>query len=145
MPLLNHTNPNGQPLSEPQAVGTMNTGIGNTTHGNGVYLTGAEQAIPVEAETYLYKTVLATTLVKDSAGKLHTVTFTAQDAVATAGSVALYDQDNTTADASRLITFQSFAAVALAPVTLTFDVGFSTGLAIVFTTTADVYVTVTYK
>jgi len=54
MPLLNHTNVRAQEASEAAVVGTMNNGIGNTTHGQGVYLTGAEQPIDVETGVLAY-------------------------------------------------------------------------------------------
>ena len=47
MPLFNHTNIRSQEASDPAVVGTLPQGIGNTTHGAGMYLTGTEQPIPV--------------------------------------------------------------------------------------------------
>ena len=47
MPLLNHTNVRAQEASEAAVVGTINNGIGNTTHGQAVYITGAETAVDV--------------------------------------------------------------------------------------------------
>ena len=47
MPLLNLTNTRAQEASASGVIGTIQNFIGNTTHGIGVFLTGATEAIPV--------------------------------------------------------------------------------------------------
>lgn len=71
MPTLNHTNVRAQEASEAEVVGTMNNGIGNTTHGEAGYLTGAEMPIPVEGRIVSEAIVLNTS----------TTQYTALDAV----------------------------------------------------------------
>lgn len=80
---------------------------------------------------------------KASAGFLHTVTCAGNDAAATAGSLAI--RDSTSAGAGTIIQNVNFAAAYFAPVTMTFDVVFSTGLYLDFTTTADVACSASYR
>ena len=54
MPLLNLTNTRAQEASASGVIGTINNWIGNTTHGVGVFLTGATETIPVETEPLSY-------------------------------------------------------------------------------------------
>ena len=80
---------------------------------------------------------------KASAGFLHTVTCASDDAAATAGSVAI--RDATSAGTGTIIQNINFAAAFFPPVTMTFDVVFSTGLYLDFTTTADVECSASYR
>ena len=80
---------------------------------------------------------------KASAGFLHTVTCAGDDAAATAGSLAI--RDATSAGAGTIIQNVNFAAAYFAPVTMTFDVAFTTGLYLDFTTTADVECSASYR
>lgn len=80
---------------------------------------------------------------KASAGFLHTVTCAGDDAAATAGSLAI--RDATSAGSGTIIQNVNFAAAYFAPVTMTFDVIFSTGLYLDFTTTGDVECSASYR
>lgn len=85
--------------------------------------------------------ITADTLVKTGAGFLHTITCSS-DAAATAGSLIVYDN---TAESGTVLWSWTISAVEYQPRTLTFDVAFSTGLYLGFTTTADVNCTVSYR
>lgn len=142
MSLLSLLNIRTQEVSDPAVVGTLIAGIGNTTYGHAVYLTGSERAIEVAPAAYLYKLLAADGLVKGSAGVLHSITLTAGDAAATAGTIKLYDGDT---EAGPVILNHTVAAAAFAPVTLILDVEFTNGLYVGFDTVADVNVTVAYR
>jgi len=85
--------------------------------------------------------VSADTLVKSGPGQLHLMTCSS-DATATAGSIILYD--NTAESGTVLHTF-TVAAAYYQPFTIWFDVSFSVGLYVGYTTTADVNCTVSYR
>jgi hypothetical protein len=85
--------------------------------------------------------VSADTLVKSGPGQLHLMTCSS-DATATAGSIILYD--NTAESGTVLHTF-TVAASYYQPFTIWFDVAFSIGLYVGYTTTADVNCTVSYR
>ena len=93
-------------------------------------------------ETFQYSLKAADALVKTGAGKLHSVTFTCNDAAPTAGSVILYDSLTET---GTQILNHTFTTTPFAPCTVVLDVAFGTGLYIGFTTTADVNVTLSYR
>lgn len=93
-------------------------------------------------QRFSFSNVTADTAVKAGAGFLHTVTLMPTDAAPTAGSIILYDN---TAESGTIIGTITVTTAWLAPVTLTFDCSFSTGLYVGFTTTADVNVTVSYR
>ena len=93
-------------------------------------------------EVYDYILVAADTLVKTGTGKLHTLTFSCNDAVPTVGSVIVYDS---VTEASTQIFNHTFTVTPFLPTTVVLDIAFKTGLYIGFTTTADVNVTVSYK
>lgn len=93
-------------------------------------------------QRFSYANCTSDTAVKSGAGFLHTVTIMPTDAAATAGSIILYDN---TAESGTIIGTITVTAAWVAPVTLTFDVSFSTGLYVGFTTTNDVNVTVSYR
>lgn len=80
--------------------------------------------------------------IKASAGFVHTITFSPNDAVPTAGSIILYDN---TAESGTQIFNWNVQATAFIPFTVTLDVVATTGLYLGFTTTADVNVTVSYR
>lgn len=84
----------------------------------------------------------ADTLVKSSAGFLHTLTFAQTDAAPTAGTIIIYDN---TAESGTILQTVNFTTTVFNPFTLTYDGSFATGLYIGFTTTADVNVTVSYR
>lgn len=85
--------------------------------------------------------VSADTLVKSGPGQLHLITCSS-DETATAGSIILYD--NTAESGTVLHTF-TVAAAYYQPFTIWFDVAFSIGLYVGYTTTADVNCTVSYR
>lgn len=87
--------------------------------------------------------VVVDTLVKTGAGVLHSVTCAGDDAAATAGAVAI--RDGVAAAGGTVIQNVNFAAAYFPPVTLIFDVRFSTGLYLDFTTTGDVACSVSYR
>jgi hypothetical protein len=75
-------------------------------------------------------------------GVVHTVTFSQGDAAPTAGSFTLYD--NTTETGTAIIS-HTFTTDVFHPTTIVLDAVFNKGLYAGFDTTADVYVTITYK
>lgn len=85
--------------------------------------------------------ITADTQIKASAGVLHSLVC-ASDAAATAGSIVLYDN---TAESGTVIYRLTLGTGFYPPSTMMFDVEFSTGLYIGFTTTADVNCTVSYR
>jgi hypothetical protein len=93
-------------------------------------------------EAYNYTVKAADALIKTGAGKVHTLTFSCNDAAPTAGSVILSDAVSET---GTQIFNHTFTTTPFAPCSVTLDAAFSTGLYIGFTTTADVNVTVTYR
>jgi hypothetical protein len=93
-------------------------------------------------ESYNYTVKAADALIKTGAGKVHTLTFSCNDAAPTAGSVILSDAVSET---GTQIFNHTFTTTPFAPCSVTLDAAFSTGLYIGFTTTADVNVTVTYR
>jgi hypothetical protein len=96
---------------------------------------------PVEAGGTAYKniTTATTTAVKSGVGFLHALTINTYVASAT---ITIYD--NTAASGTKIGTITLPSTItADAPVTLTFDVGFATGLTIVTSGATDV--TVSYR
>lgn len=95
------------------------------------------------SDTYLYSGVkVADASIKSGSGFLHTVTCSS-DAAATAGTLDI--RDAIAAGAGTIIGTITFIAAYFPPVTLTYDVGFGTGLYLDFTTTGDVSCTATYR
>ena len=82
------------------------------------------------------------TQVKGSAGFIHTVTFSCNDAAPTAGSIIIY---NNTAESGTQIFNHTFTTTPFAPFTVTLDMVCSAGIYVGFTTTADVNVSVSYR
>jgi hypothetical protein len=93
--------------------------------------------------SYEYRLCTADTLVKTGAGKVHTVTFTCNDAAPTAGSVIIYD--SLTEEGTQILNHTFTATPATAFMNIVLDARFKNGLYVGFTTTADVNVTVTYE
>jgi hypothetical protein len=91
---------------------------------------------------YSVQKVSADTLIKTGAGKLHTLTFSCDDAAPTAGSVIVYDN---TAESGTQIYDETFTTTAFRGFTVTLDCAITNGIYIGFTTTADVNCTVTYR
>jgi len=92
-------------------------------------------------QRFAYSAVTADTAVKSAPGFLHAITCQS-DAAATAGSIIVYDN---TAESGTQIWNWTVSAVEYQPRTLFFDVAFSVGLYVGYTTTADVNCTVSYR
>jgi len=109
-------------------------------------LAGEDQTndvIKVEQQNSYCAGIVADGSCKASAGFLHTITCAGDDAAATAGSLAI--RDATSAGTGTIIQNVNFAAAYFAPVTMTFDVTFATGLYLDFTTTGDVECSASYR
>lgn len=127
-----------------QATGLEVDSTGNAKVTQATLLAGEDLSndlIKVE-QRFSFANVTADTAVKSGAGFLHTVTIMPTDAVATAGTIILY---NNTAESGTIIGTIYLPAAWTVPVTLTFDLLFTTGLYVGFTTTNDVNVTVSYR
>lgn len=83
-------------------------------------------------------------VIKASAGTVHTVTFSQDDAAPTAGSIYLYDSA-TAASSSGEMFQHTFTTAVFNPTTIVLDADFTSGLYIEIAATADVNVTTTYK
>ena len=94
-------------------------------------------------EQFGYQAIVAVdTQVKASAGFLHTVTISCDDAAPTAGSIIIYDN---TAESGTEVFNHTFTTTPFLPLTVTLDVVMGTGIYIGFTTTADVNVTLSFR
>lgn len=80
--------------------------------------------------------------VKASAGLVHSVTFSCDDAAPTAGSFSLWDN---TAESGTEVFSHTFTTTPFMPFTLVLDEVFATGIYAGFTTTADVNVNISYR
>lgn len=123
-------NPDGTDIASSASLGTLLAGED---------LTNDVQKVE---QRFSFTNCTADTAVKSGAGFLHTVTIMPTDAAATAGSIVIYDN---TAESGTIIGTITVTAAWVAPVTLTFDCSFATGLYVGFTTTADINVTVSYR
>lgn len=91
---------------------------------------------------YSYSAVAtADVQVKASAGLLHSVTISCNDAAPTAGSLIIYDN---TAESGTQVFNHTFTTTPFAPFTVILDYTMATGIYLGFTTTADVNVSVAY-
>lgn len=117
--------------------------LGNTKVTMGAATPGADYENNVTKVQQVYNVVMLTAdnLVKSGVTRLHTATFSCNDAAPTAGSIIFY---NSTAESGTQILNINFTTTPFTPFTLTFDCELATGLYVGFTTTADVNVTVTY-
>lgn len=86
--------------------------------------------------------VTADTQVKASAGFIHTVTISQNDAAPTAGSIIIYDN---TAESGTQVFNWTLTTAVFNPVTIILDVACATGIYVGFTTTADVNVQMSYR
>ena len=91
-------------------------------------------------QRFSYAYCTADTAVKSGAGFLHTVTITPIDAAA--GTITLWDN---TAESGTTITTIYIPAAFVAPITLTLDVSFSTGLYVGYGAAVEVAVTLSYR
>lgn len=80
--------------------------------------------------------------IKGSAGFLHTVTFSCNDAAPTAGSIIIYDS---LTEAGTQVFNHTFTTTPFVPFTIILDYTMLTGIYIGFTTTADVNVSCSYR
>lgn len=80
--------------------------------------------------------------VKASAGFLHTVTISCNDAAPTAGSIIIYDN---TAESGTQVFNHTFTTTPFVPFSVRLDYTMATGIYIGFTTTADVNVSCSYR
>jgi hypothetical protein len=86
--------------------------------------------------------VTADTQIKASAGFLHTVTLSQDDAAPTAGTIVIFDD---TAESGTQVFEWTLTTTVFMPVSLLFDRTMATGIYAGFTTTADVHVTVCFR
>jgi len=86
--------------------------------------------------------LVSDTLVFTGKGQLHTVTFSQNDAAPTAGTIDI--RDGVAAGGGTLIFSWTLTTAVFMPFTLFFDVPFTNGLFVDFTTTGDVNVVCTY-
>lgn len=93
-------------------------------------------------QTYSFIKVSADALIKTGAGKLASIVLSCNDAAPTAGSLIIYDN---TAESGTQIFNHTFTTTPFAPISIPFNIKFSTGLYAGFTTTADVNVTFIYE
>ena len=92
--------------------------------------------------TYSYSAVaVADVQIKASAGYLHTVTISCNDAAPTAGSVIIYDN---TAESGTVVFNHTFTTTPFVPFSVILDYTMATGIYIGFTTTNDVNVSCAY-
>lgn len=92
---------------------------------------------------YSYATDDADLVVKSAAGFVHSIQCWPEDGTAEAGSVAL--RDATSAGAGTIVWGDSFAAAEHTPSGGVLDYAMATGIVIDFTTTTDVFCTVSYR
>lgn len=91
---------------------------------------------------YSYSAVaVADVQVKGSAGTLHSVTISCNDAAPTAGSIIIYDN---TAESGTVVFNHTFTTTPFMPFTIILDYTMATGIYVGFTTTADVNVSCAY-
>lgn len=91
---------------------------------------------------YSYSAVAAADVqVKGSAGILHSVTFSCNDAAPTAGSIIIYDS---LTESGTQVFNHTFTTTPFLPFTVILDYAMTTGIYIGFTTTADVNVSCAY-
>jgi len=106
------------------------------------YLTGliagedlTNDVLKVEHQ-YSYSAVaVADTQVKATAGFLHAVTISCNDAAPTAGSLIIYDN---TAESGAVVFNHTFTTTPFVPFTVIFDIEMATGIYVGMTTTGDV-------
>lgn len=92
---------------------------------------------------YTYSPVTASDQqVKASAGVLHSVTISCNDAAPTAGSIIIYDN---TAESGTQVFNHTFTTTPFVPFTVVLDYDMLTGIYIGFTTTGDVNVSCAFK
>lgn len=127
-------------------LGVRNDTVATRTNANGDYgplSTDAAGALLVNPAVFTYNAVIAADAqIKGSAGVLHSITFSCNDAAPTAGSIIVFDS---LTEANTQIFNHTFTTTPFVPFTVTFNCVFATGLYVGFTTTNDVNVSVSYK
>lgn len=94
-------------------------------------------------QRFSYNAVIAAdTQIKASAGFLHSVTFSCNDAAPTAGSIIIYDN---TAESGTQVFNHTFTTTPFVPFTVMLNITMTTGIYVGFTTTNDVNVSVSYR
>lgn len=88
------------------------------------------------------KLCAADTLVKTGGGKIHTLTFSCNDAAPTAGTIDIYD--NTSAAGTKVYS-ETFTTTAFRGFSVLLDCQVDNGIYVDFTTTADINCIVTYS
>lgn len=92
---------------------------------------------------YTYQAVITSdTQVKASAGLLHSVTVSCNDAAPTAGSIIIYDN---MAESGTQVFNHTFTTTPFVPFSVILDYVMTTGIYVGFTTTADVNVSLSYR
>ena len=133
-----YQSPNGDQVVRVNSSGQVTTTLGaGEDQTNGV--------MKVEGQ-FSYATDDADLVIKSTPGFLHSMTCYGEDAAATAGDVAI--RDATAAGAGTIIYYEAIAAAAYTTamsVTHTFNIIMTAGIVLDFTTTADVFCTVSYR
>lgn len=94
-------------------------------------------------ERYSYSGIkTADAQIKSSAGFIHSISISCNDAAPTAGSIIVYDN---TAESGTQVWNETFTATAFRGYSVILDVVCSTGIYVGFTTTADVNVQISYR
>ena len=108
-------------------------------------IAGEDLTVDVQKVEQRYSTsgvLTGDTQVKGSAGFVHTVTISCNDAAPTAGTIDIYD--NTSATGTKIFTW-TLTTAAFNPFSVILDVTCANGIYADFTTTADVAVFVSYR
>lgn len=108
-------------------------------------LSGEDQTnnvIRVEGQFSYKAPVVADAQVKASAGFLHCIWISQNDAAPTAGTIIIYDN---TAESGTQVFNWTLTTAVFNPIVLCPDIVMTTGIYIGFTTTADVNVSVSYR
>jgi hypothetical protein len=111
----------------------------------GTLLAGEDQTnnvLKVEGQFSYKAPVVADAQVKASAGFLHCIWITQNDAAPTAGTIIIYDN---TAESGTQVFNWTLTTAVFTPIVLCPDIVMATGIYIGFTTTADVNVSVSYR
>lgn len=111
----------------------------------GTLLAGEDQSnnvMRVEGQFSYKAPVVADAQVKASAGFLHCIWITQNDAAPTAGTIIIYDN---TAESGTQVFNWTLTTAVFNPIVLCPDIVMATGIYIGFTTTADVNVSVSYR
>ncbi len=101
-------------------------------------IAGEDQTIDVMKveERFSYSAVaVVDTQIKASAGFLHSVTISCNDAAPTAGSIIIYDN---TAESGTIVFNHTFTTTPFVPFTIILDISMLTGIYVGMTTTGDV-------